>query len=347
MKTGIKTALFFIIALCLYLLFWPVPLSPKAWDVPEDRGFTGDFAANTQLENLNYLSIGDRHGPEDVAARITEAGLRLYVSSQNGDIIEIDPATDQHRLFAQTGGVPLGLEFDLHGNLLVADAHKGLVSISSTGQVSGLSDHVNGTPILYADDVDIGPDGIIYFTDASTKFGAKASGTTLKGSVMEIFEHARTGRILAYDPSISETYEIASNISPDGTSLLYNETGEYRLMRLFIRGPRLGESEIVYDNFPGFPDNINPAPALADGTPTYFIGLVSPRSASVDGLSDYPFMRKVIWRLPAFMRPKAAHYSHLIRIDRQGHITGAISIDGNVYLSSLEAGALGYKKLKP
>lgn len=367
MTARLKFGLLGFIALCLYLLLWPIPLSPQAWEAPDNRGLTGQFAPNHELADLKFLSIGERHGPEDVAVRQMDDGIRLYVSSQDGDIIEINPQTDQHRLFAQTGGVPLGVEFDSLGHLLVADAHKGLLSISPQGKVSTLSDQVNDTPILYADDVDVAPDGIIYFTDASTKFGAKASGTTLKGSVMEIFEHGRTGRIIAYDPSQQESYEIASNLSfpngiavePDGGSLLYIETGEYRLMRLYIKGARLGEVETVYENFPGFPDNINAAPALADGTPSYFIGLVSPRNDMADKLSNKPFLRKIIWRLPAFMRPQALHYSHLIRIDARGQIvtswqdpsgsyplvTGAVAVEGRLYLSSLGASKLGYRNL--
>lgn len=364
MKTGLKFGLLGFLCLCLYLLLWPIPLSPQAWNAPENRGLTGDFTPNHELADLNFLSIGDRHGPEDVV--VGNNGL-IYVSTQDGDIIEIDPAQNTHRLYSQTGGVPLGLEFDTAGNLLVADAHKGLLSINPTGEVSVLTNEANGQPILYADDVDIGPDGNIYFTDASTKFGAKASGTTLKGSIMEIFEHGRTGRILAYDPNAKESFEIATNLSfpngiavePDGSSLLYIETGEYRLMRLYIRGARLGEVESVYENFPGFPDNINRAPDLDDGTPSYFVGLVSPRNAIADKLSGKPFLRKIIWRLPAFMRPQAEHYSHLLRIDTGGKIiaswqdpkggyplvTGGAAVDGRLYLSSLGASKLGYRTL--
>lgn len=365
MKTFKYMSGFGFIALCLYLLLWPVSVSPQAWSAPENPGFTGDFSPNNELADLKFLSIGARHGPEDVAAHMTEDGLRLYVSSQDGDIIEINPQTNSHRVFAKTGGVPLGIEFDAKGHLIVADAHLGLLLVEPSGVVTVLSDRVNDTPILYADDVDIGPDGLIYFTDASTKFGAKAAGSTMAGSVQEIFEHARTGRILAYDPSVDETFEIAAGLSfpngiavaPDGSSLLFIETGEYRLMRLFLRGERLRDIETVYDNFPGFPDNINPGPPLADGTPSYFIGLVSPRNNLMDKLSNRPFLRQIIWRFPDFMKPKATLYSHLVQIDEGGRIikswqdpsgayplvTGAIMAEDRLYLSSLGASALGYR----
>lgn len=365
MNGFLKGTLVGILLVCLYLLFWPIPIAPQSWEAPESLGFEGDFTPNSELARLDFLSIGDRHGPEDVAAYITENGLRLYVSSQDGDIIEIDPSSNTHRLFAKTGGVPLGIEFDRAGHLWVADAHKGLLSISPAGEVKLRTNDANNVPILYADDVDIAPNGIVYFSDASTKFGAKAAGSTLQGSVLEIFEHGRTGRILAYDPTASQTYEILSGLSfpngiaaePSGQSILYNETGEYRVMRLFVDGPRLGQTDILIENLPGFPDNINPGPPLLDGTPTYFIGLVSPRNKLIDRVSDKVFLRKILWRLPDFMKPKPEIYSHLIHIDGQGRVisswqdpngryplvTGAIVVDEQIYLSSLTAPHLGYR----
>ena len=364
-KILLKFGVVAIISLCLYLLAWPVALKPQAWIAPKNVGFTDVFAPNETLANLQHLSLGGRHGPEDVVARMTEDGLRLYVSSKEGDILELDPKADNYRVFAQTGGAPLGLEFDREGDLIVADAYRGLLSVKPSGAVTVLTDKVGRTPILYADDVDIGPDGTIYFTDASTKFGAEAADSLMAGSVQEIFEHARTGRILAYDPNTQETVVIAAGFSfpngiavePDGESLLFVETGEYRLMRLFLSGSHLGQVEAVLENLPGFPDNINLAPALSDGTTTYFIGLESPRHALLDKLSGKPFVRKMIWRLSSIMPPKGTEYGHLIRVDGQGrvikswqdpsgaypNVTGAIEVNGVLYVSALEVPTLGYK----
>ena len=38
-----------------YLSFWPVAIDPVAWNAPEDKGYVGAFAANTQLANLCLL----------------------------------------------------------------------------------------------------------------------------------------------------------------------------------------------------------------------------------------------------------------------------------------------------
>jgi hypothetical protein len=72
-------------------------------------------------------------------------------------------------------------------------------------------------------------------------------------------------------------------------------------------------------------------------------------------LSDSPRLRKVIQRLPEFLRPKAQHYGHVIAINDAGevvfnlqdplgiygHTTGALEVGDKLYVSSLHETALG------
>lgn len=347
-----------------YLALWPVPISPVVWDAPVDAGYVGAFETNTRLAGLERLSIGDTYGPEDVAYRETEAGLRIYVSGHKGEIIEIDPVTKDHRVMANTGGVPLGIEFDDEGTLFIADAYKGLLSMSPEGTLTVLTNSVNGSPIAYADDVDIAPNGVVYFSDASTKFGAEAVGSTMGASLLEIMEHRKTGRVLAYDPRDKSTRVLADGFSfsngvamaADGQSILVNETGTYSVHRIYVDGPRAGERELVLSNLPGFPDNINDLP---DGT--FLLGLISKRSAWLDANADNPFMRKLAMRLPASLRPKAENHGFIIHLSAAGEVMhtlqdpsgsypqttgGMLAPDGYLYVSSLSAKALGRIKLK-
>jgi hypothetical protein len=48
--------------------------------------------------------------------------------------------------------------------------------------------------------------------------------------------------------------------------------------------------------------------------------LASPRNPLVDNLSGKPFARKMIQRMPAFLRPKAVPYGHVIAIDGNGKV---------------------------
>ena len=360
MRRALLILLAIIAVVAVYLLFAPVPVSPVAWEAPEDPGTeTGLYRANTALADLSRIPLGGGHGPEDIAAR---DGL-LYTSSQDGEIFIVDPNTGTVREFARTGGVPLGIEFDGEGSLLVADAYLGLLRVSPEGEVETLADTVDGTPILYADDVDVAPDGRIVFTDASTKFGAEEYGSTLGASLYEILEHGATGRVLVHDPATGETSVLADGMSfpngivitADGSAALVNITGEYNTLRVPLDGGPVTEFAGPY---PGFPDNINRGPDV-DGEATYLVGLVSPRSKALDDLAGNPGARKMVQRLPAFMRPQAESYTHIVVLGEDGRVlaslqdpaggyaqaTGAVAVGGRLYLSSLTEPDLAYRSL--
>ena len=147
-----------------YLLWWPVPVAPVAWNAPEHPGYRGDFMPNTALAGVERLDIAATHGPEALA--LGPDGL-LYTSSHEGWIVRYDPVADNSERWVNTGGRPLGLAFDGEGTLLVADAYLGLLGIAPGGELTVLSDRLNGAPIRYADDVDVAPDGLFWVGLAS------------------------------------------------------------------------------------------------------------------------------------------------------------------------------------
>lgn len=344
------------LSLVCYLAFWPVDVDPKAWQSPNNSGYTGDFSQNNQLSQIQRIELDGDIGPEDLA--LNQQG-DVYFSLLNGDIKFIDASGEIHS-WVNTGGRPLGIEFDPQGNLIVADAFNGLLSISPAGEINTLVERINGEALNYADDVDIASNGMIYFSDASAKFPAKKYGT-YGASLLDINEHGGHGRIIAYNPSSKITTVLATDINfANGVSLshdeqyvLFNETGSYRVLRLALLGDNKGKIDVVIDNLPGFPDN------LAQGSNgLYWLGLVSPRSKPLDFLSDSPNLRKVIQRLPEFMRPKAQNYGHLIAINDAGEVifdlqdpkgiygqtTGALEVGEKLYVSSLHETALGVLK---
>ncbi|WP_319825276.1 SMP-30/gluconolactonase/LRE family protein [Thalassovita sp.] len=342
-----------IAVICVgYLLFWPVPVDPKSWDAQADAGYRGPYAQNQRLAELEFIDLDGRHGPEDVA--IGPDGL-LYIATHEGEILRCAPDSGTAQQFAVTGGRPLGIEFGPDGVLYVADAYRGLLALDAAGTVTLLADSAGGVPILYADDVDVAADGSVYFTDASTRFGAEQHGGTLQASILDLVEHSKSGRVLRYDPATGETEVFADGlafpnglaIGPDGAVWVV-ETGTYSVWRY---PPQGGGRGLVVGNLPGFPDNINRAP---DGT--FWVGLVSPRNAVMDMLSARPSLRKAIMRLPESMKPKPKRYGFVLRIDGSGAVvetlqdpngryaltTGAITAaDGSIYVSSLTESRLG------
>ncbi len=339
-----------------YLAFWPVAVDPVAWQAPKNFGYSAELAKNEALSAITRIELKGDIGPEDLA--LSQDG-HVYFSLLSGDIKFLD-SKGQIQPWVNTGGRPLGIEFDSQGNLLVADAFKGLLSISTDGDITTLVDSAGGVAIHYADDVDVASNGNIYFSDASSKFHAKEYGT-YGASLLDINEHGGHGRIIEYNPTTKKSTVLAQGInfangvtlSHDEQSVLFNETGTYRVMRLALDGTQRGNLEIVIDNLPSFPDNI-----AQGNNGLYWLGLVSPRSKPLDGLSDLPKLRKVIQRLPEFLRPKAQRYGHVIAIDDNGNIvfnlqdplgiygqtTGALEVGDQLYISSLHETALGVIK---
>ncbi|MBW2589289.1 MAG: SMP-30/gluconolactonase/LRE family protein [Deltaproteobacteria bacterium] len=270
----------------------------------------------------------------------------------------LDPDGSNSENWVNTKGRPLGIDFDRQGNLIVADAFRGLLSITPNGEISELATIADGIPIRYADDVDVAADGKIYFSDASTKFGAKESGGTYEGSLLDLMEHGGHGRLIVYDPTTREAKTLLDGlnfangvaVSHDQSYVLVNETGSYRVIRFWIAGQKKGQFETFIGPLPSFPDNIS-----TGHNGRYWIAFVSPRNSLLDNLSTKPFMRKVIQRMPAFLRPQAVAYGHIIAIDGSGQVvqdlqdpdgsypinTGVTETEEYLYIGSLVTPVLG------
>ena len=357
MKTIARVILSTVFLCTIYLLVLPVEVQPVAWQAPDNTGYVGDFAPNTALKSLDKYSLGEFHGPEDV---VMDANGHLYMATHEGAIIRLDAEDKSPKLFAHTQGRPLGLCFDARGQLLVADAYKGLLTINPKGDISVLTHSVNGSPILYANNLDVADDGKVYFSDSSTRFGAQQYGGSYPASLLDLMEHGSHGRILVYDPKTLKTTVLLTGlnfpngiaVAHDGRSLLMNETGNYRVLRLWLTGDKKGEQEELITALPGFPDNLTRG---LDGR--YWLGLVSPRNPMLDAISDKPFLRKMVQRLPGFLRPKATRYSHVIAINDAGEVvsnlqdptgayainTGVLETDDTLYIASLVEKTLAYR----
>jgi sugar lactone lactonase YvrE len=327
--------------LAAYLALWPVPIDPVAWKPPPAPELTGPLAPNDGLAGARRILDGIGVGPEDIAF---DGEGRLYTGFEGGLIMRTPARADQPELFVDTGGRPLGLVFDADGNLIVADAMLGLLSISPDGMSSPLTSTVNGEPFGLLDDLDIAPDGVIYMSDASTKFG-------YGHDIADLMEHGGHGRLLAFDPDdgstalLLEGLQFANGVAAarDGSFVLVAETGSYRILKYWLAGDRAGSSEVFIENLPGFPDNIN---LTEDGR--LWVALPSPRVPAADRLAPTPFLRKLVFRLPKAVQPAAIRHGFVLEIDPGGRvlrslqdpsgrvavITSVMEHDGHLYLGS-------------
>ena len=346
--------LLIVLVVVEYLLFWPVPITPAAWTPPAAPALTGQYQQNTRLSTVQRLSLGDGHKPEDVAL---DADGKIYAGFEDGRIIVLQPDGTQPRVFADTHGRPLGLIFDRTGNLIVADAIKGLLSVNKAGEVRLLADEADGAKFGCLNDLDIGADGTIYFTEASNKFPMSQFSN-------DILEHQPNGRLLALEPQSRRPRTLLRDIyfangvavSPDQTFVLVAETGMYRVRRVWIKEPKMGQNDIFIDNLPGFPDGIS-----SNGRDRFWLALVTPRNAVLDRTLPHPFVRKILARLPKFLQPAPARYSFVLGLDQQGRvaenlqngspdcfaeISNAVEHNGALYFGSIGEDTVGRFPLK-
>ncbi len=337
----------------LYLLFWPVPISPQAWTPPPAPALSGPYEQKALLAPVDRLSLGNGDKPEDV--RIDNEG-RIYAGLEDGRIMRLQADGTRPELFANTYGRPLGLAFDPSGNLIVADANKGLLSIARDGSVSVLTTEADSLRFACTNDLDVAANGMIYFTDASSKFA-------LEHHIADILEHGPNGRLLVYDPKTKATRTLLKGlafangvaISPDQSFVLVDETGKYRIHRVWLSGPRQGQSEIFIDNLPGFPDGLS-----SNGKDKFWVALVTPRDKTLDKLLPHPFLRKVVYRLPPFLRPAPKRYSFVLGLDTNGRvvqnlqnpapdcyaqIANVIEHNGSLYFGSIGESTVGRFRL--
>jgi len=335
-----------------YLLLWPSRIDPVAYRPPLKPEMTGTLTPNKKLLEAVLVARGEIHGPEDV---VLDAAGRIYGGTQEGKILRIQK-NGSIQTFAETGGRPLGLAFDQEGNLIVADAYKGLLAIDPGGSIKVLSTEAEGLPYRFTDHLDIATDGIIYFTDASHRFPQKEY-------LFDLLEARPNGRFLRYDPESGQTEVLLRDLYfANGVALsqgedfvLVNETYRYRIQRYWLKGPKAGTSDIFMDNLPGFPDNIT-----SNRRGTFWLALFTVRNDLMDKMHPIPLLKKIMSRLPKFMWPKPEPYGCVLALNEKGdileslqdptgkhlkEITSAREQDGFLYMGSLHNDRIGKYRL--
>lgn len=342
-------------ALTTYLVAWPVPVDPVAWDAPQDLGLVDPFDSNNRLRRTRGLKLGVHRGPEEIA--IDQNGL-LYATTGDGKIIRLRVDGSELQVFADPGGRPLGLGFDDGGNLWVANAFLGLQRVSPDGQVETIVSAIDQPRVEYVNNLAIARSGKVYFSNSSAKFGAADIGDTYQASLLDILEHGGHGSVLEYDPDTGSVTTIIDGLnfangialSDDEQFLVIAETGSYRITKHWLSGPLTGTSKALIDNLPGFPDNISNG---LNGR--FWIGLIAPRNTVVDRFSSSPFARRLIMRLPRFLRPDAERSAHVIAINGEGEVlmnlqqhpadisavTGVLETGDDLFLGNLFGDRIG------
>jgi ribose transport system permease protein len=188
------------------------------------------------------------------------------------------------------------MAFDTDENLDVCVGGMGLYQISPDRKIRKLTDETNRTTLSViddsrlklADDLDIAPDGRIFFSEATIRYD-------MHDWPYDALESRGNGRIISYDPGSQTTRTVIRNLqfpngvcmAGDGQSFFFAETWGCRINRYWFDGPKRGQREIVIPDLAGYPDNINRA---SDGN--FWVALVGMRSPVMDLALRMPSLRK-------------------------------------------------------
>jgi sugar lactone lactonase YvrE len=298
-------------------------VEPVVWQPPPARLRTADSAIGRY--KLDVIHVPGQ-GPEDV---VFDAEGRIVTGLADGRILRISEDGRRIETVANTHGRPLGIELLPDGRLLVCDAQRGLLRIDAeTGQVEPLLGEVDGSPLRFCNNAAVARDGTIYFSDSSRRFG-------IEHWRAELFEHSGTGRLLRLSPDgkvevLADGLQFANGVAlaPDEAFVCVAETTAYRLQRLWLRGPRAGQRDVLIDGLGGFPDNISTG---SDGL--IWVTQAAPRNKLLDFLHPrWPVLRKLVWAIPEALQPQPFRVVWLLGIAPEtGLVVHDISYPGHAY----------------
>ncbi|XP_024391436.1 protein STRICTOSIDINE SYNTHASE-LIKE 4 isoform X2 [Physcomitrium patens] len=316
----------------------------------------GVYAPNTLLQSVEKLGTGKLLQPEDII--VDPSGKFLYVSTSDGWIKKLYLADGSVEDWKHVGGRPLGLAVGNDGEVLVCEPSTGLLKVTDEG-VEVLVTEVEGTKLNFVDAVAVAKDGLIYFTDASTKY-------PLDDFVLDNLESRPHGRLLVYNPEdktsriLRKDLYMANGItlSKDDEYLVFAETVAARISKYYLKGNKKGSIEIINENLPGFPDNVH----YDSERELLYIGIVGQRDAALDVFLKTPWLKKFV-ALYESVRGAVDNSNKMGRVlvidnngtpvksyqDPTGKVvgftTGGVEVDGYVYVGGLRDDYVGRVKL--
>lgn len=259
------------------------------------------FALNDRLRKVDTIGLGEIESPEDVTLDVED---NLYCGNRHGDIVRFfAPDYKRWEIYAHIGGQPLGLAMTKERTLFVCVGGMGLYKVNADRSVEKVTDETNrswlsiidDSRLRLADDLDIAPDGRIFFSEATVRYEMHEWPT-------DSLEARGNGRIICYDPRTGKTTTCLRDLvfpngivmASDGQSILFAESWACRISRYWFDGPKAGKVERVIDDLPGYPDNLNRA---SDGN--YWLAIMGVRNPVFDLAMRKPgFRRRMSKKLP-------------------------------------------------
>ncbi|KAL3527281.1 hypothetical protein ACH5RR_011937 [Cinchona calisaya] len=319
-STSLVVALVVPVALAVFIMYQLDPFDPAPYPAHELVNLEKPVLVVPKrnphvLKGAEKIGVGELVEPEDMAYDL-KSGV-IYTGCGDGWVkrVTVNESADDSVVenWINTGGRPLGLVLGHHGEIIVADADKGLLNVTANREIQLLTDEADGVKFKLTDGVDIADNGILYFTDASYKYN-------LLEVSRDSLEARPYGRFMSYNPSTKETKVLVRDlyfangvaVSPDQNFVVFCETPMRRCKKYYIKGERKGSVDIFVDNLPGMPDNIR-----YDGEGQYWIALTTEATFAWKLAQRYPFIRKIVAIMEKYLKRQ-------LRVQQNG---GALAVD--------------------
>jgi len=274
------------------------------YSVTPQNPLTGPFSLNEKLSGIHKVFENQFKGPEAILYH----NNTLYTSVHLGHVLKIvdnqiipivkfgkvcDGFHEEHIC-----GRPLGLSMDKNGFLYVADAYYGIFKVDMKSknqygtmqQLVSMENEIDGFRPKIPNSVIVASDGAVYWTDSDRNFA-------LFDGLYTVFTDA-TGRLLKYDQKTKMNTVLVKNIhfanglemSDDESFLIISETGRYRVLKYYLKGPNAGNTEVFVDGLPGMPDNVKKIGKF------FYFPLVIQRLPVLESIGEYPIIRMMIYK---------------------------------------------------
>nr|AFK41737.1 unknown [Medicago truncatula] len=327
-------------------VFYFSPIDPVSLEIP----FSVSSTKNNQLQSVIKLGEGFLKQPEDVC--VDKDGV-LYTATRDGWIKRMVRNENWENWKHIDSSSLLGITTSKDGGLIVCDTILGLLKVTEDG-FSVILSQVNGSQLIFADDIIEASDGNIYFSVPSTKFG-------LHNWYLDVLEARPHGQLLRYNPLSNETVIVLDHLafangvalSKDEDYLVVCETWKFRCLKHWLKGINKGKTEIFIENLPAGPDNINLAP---DGS--FWIALIQVTSERMGFVHTFKVSKHLVALFPRLvnMINSVTKFAMVVKVTTEGNIikkfgdndgkkitfvTSAVEFEDNLYLGSLNTDFVG------
>lgn len=215
----------------------------------------------------------------------------------------------------------------------------------------------DGTPLRFVNALVISAEtGKIYFSSASDQpvswrggdyLGENGFYDTMSAAKMNLVHGSPAGRLLMYDPTTRRVEVLLSDLffangvelAPDESFVLVCESYGARVMRVWLKGPKVGQHDVFIDRLPGFPDGIS---AREGGG--YWVSIVNPPNVLCRIASPSP-VRALLGHIMPLLEPLVKRSGCVAKVAADGTRKELLMDGKGIHVSSIASAHQQGRKL--